>query len=351
MERMFDELFEVDWASTSHAYGPAEEVPGLLLALRSADEAQREKALSRFYSAVHHQGDVYPCTTASLPFLFELAEDAATPGRGEIVELLVSIGTSAIERCGNEWDAPEEAIWFGPSGEQYTGLQGTAGAVMALRERAEVLVAFASDADPDVRRAAIPALGLFVADGNRAASVLRDRLIAEPGAVERLLVMEAMTTLALRQRQVRADAMAWFAELAADPAVDPETRLAAIIQQVRCAPRQVGEDAVPFAISMLREAAEAPAPDGVTWDQALDSAAADPGHGAPPQVLAAFEHLDRVNRVHAPTTRVLCGFQEALEWRVAERTALLAEQLRCPHPGARTDALRDELRTDAVLAR
>src|SRR5215831_11687662 len=150
IKHMFEELFEVDWASMSHAYGPADEVPGLLLALRSADEAQRKKALSRFYSAVHHQGDVYPCTTASLPFLFELAEDAATPGRGELVELVVSIGTNAIAHCDHQWDTLEEAIWYGPSGEQFTGLQGPAGAVQALRERAEVLIKFTSDADPDV---------------------------------------------------------------------------------------------------------------------------------------------------------------------------------------------------------
>jgi hypothetical protein len=56
-----------------HADGPAGEIPALLLALRSAEAEQRGRALSRFYGAVHHQGDAYGRTTASLPFLLELA--------------------------------------------------------------------------------------------------------------------------------------------------------------------------------------------------------------------------------------------------------------------------------------
>lgn len=75
-----------------HAYGPAGEIPALLLALRSAEAEQRGRALSRFYGAVHDQGDVYGRTTASLPFLLKLAGDATTPDRAATVELLVSIG-------------------------------------------------------------------------------------------------------------------------------------------------------------------------------------------------------------------------------------------------------------------
>ncbi|MEU8118683.1 DUF397 domain-containing protein [Spirillospora sp. NPDC049024] len=73
---MFSGLHDIGWSSMEHAYGSAEEVP-TLLALRSSDAEKRQKALGRFYGAVHHQGDVYPCTTASLPFLFEPADAVA----------------------------------------------------------------------------------------------------------------------------------------------------------------------------------------------------------------------------------------------------------------------------------
>jgi hypothetical protein len=82
---MFSGLHDVDWASMHHAYGSADEVPALLEALRSADTTERGKALDAFYNKVHHQGDVYPGTTASLPFLLELARDPAAPIRPEIV--------------------------------------------------------------------------------------------------------------------------------------------------------------------------------------------------------------------------------------------------------------------------
>ncbi|MFD0480489.1 hypothetical protein ACFQ0B_79445 [Nonomuraea thailandensis] len=75
---MFDGLYDIDWSSMEHAYGSAGEIPELMLALRSADRRERHQALEQYYSAVHHQGGVYPCTTASLPFLFELAGDPAT---------------------------------------------------------------------------------------------------------------------------------------------------------------------------------------------------------------------------------------------------------------------------------
>ena len=67
MALMFDGLFEVDWASMSHAYGSAQEVPGLLLALRSADEAEREKALSQFYGTVPASRTTRSCSAAAAP--------------------------------------------------------------------------------------------------------------------------------------------------------------------------------------------------------------------------------------------------------------------------------------------
>ncbi|NEE57989.1 PBS lyase, partial [Streptomyces sp. SID8455] len=89
---MFSGIDEVDWASMEHAYGPADDVPVLLRGLASADAAERESALDGMYGAVHHQGDVYACTLACIPFLFELAVDPDVQDRGSVVELLTSIG-------------------------------------------------------------------------------------------------------------------------------------------------------------------------------------------------------------------------------------------------------------------
>lgn len=324
---MFEGLDDIDWASLEHAYGTAEEVPALLWALRSPDTEERRKALDRFYGAVHHQGSVYPSTAASLPFLFELAADGTTPERAAVVALLVSIGRQSLER-GFEDDGTEI---------EYYPPMGCGQAVAFLRERGAQFAELARDPDPDVRLAAIGGLGLFLDDADRAAAVLRERLAAEQGIAARLLIVQAAATLALRLPAATHQVMGWLSGLAADPARGPVTRLAAVVQRARCAPDEIGEDAVPVAVGLLRETARtipvrpiAPAP----------SRPAAPTDTVAPQIVAAFEDLDRHTRVYAPTTALLRTFHEALGARVPERTAVLAEQLSSPDPGSRLDAVR-----------
>lgn len=127
--RMFAGLFDIDWSSMHHAYGSAEEVPALLMALGSAKAKERHEALNRFYGAVHHQGDVYRCTTASLPFLFELAVEVAAPDHAPIVVLLVSIGAAPVEQC--------DVAYIDCAGD----FLDYPAAAAAIRERAEVFVA------------------------------------------------------------------------------------------------------------------------------------------------------------------------------------------------------------------
>ncbi|WP_328674881.1 HEAT repeat domain-containing protein [Streptomyces sp. NBC_00343] len=324
---MFDGLHDIDWASMEHAYGSAEEVPTLLTALRSPDAEERRTALDRFYGAVHHQGDVYPVTAASLPFLFELAADGATPERAAVVALLVSIGRESLER-GLEDDGTEI---------EYYPPTGCAQAAAFLRERGAEFAELARDADPDVRLALIGGLGLFLDDADRAAAVLRERLAAERGIAMRLRIVEAAATLALRIPAASHQMVDWLAALASDPVWGPVTRLAALVQQARCAPDEIGEDVVPAAVGLLRESARAipvrriaPAPSRPTA----------PADTVAPQIAAAFEDLDRRTRVHAPTTILLRTFHEVLGARVPERTAVLAEQLNSPDPGTRLDAVR-----------
>jgi hypothetical protein len=324
---MFEGLHRIDWASMEHAYGTAEEVPALLWALRSPQAEEHRKALERFYAEVHHQGSVYPVTAASLPFLFELAADSVTPDRAGVVTLLVSIGGEALER-GFEDDGT--VIEYDPPA-------GCAQAVAFLRERGGQFAEFARDSDPDVRLAAIGGLGLFLDDAGRAATVLRERLAAEHGVAARLRIIEAAATLALRLLAASHQVTGWLAELAADPAQDPATRLAALVQQARCVPDEIGEDVVPAAVGLLREMARAlsvrpiaPAP----------SPPATPQEVMAPQIAAAFADLDHHTRVYAPTTDLLRTFHEALGARVRERTEVLAEQLSSPDPGSRLDAVR-----------
>nr|WP_235619372.1 hypothetical protein [Embleya scabrispora] len=169
---MFNGLEDIDWASMEHAFGSAAEVPSLLRAMRSVNAEERKKAFDEFYGAVYHQNSVYEPTAASLPFLFEMACDTDTPDRAAVVQLIVGIGDDALSRLDGD----------------YLDLPALEAAVAHMRRHADALVALTADPDPDVRRAAIPALGLFVDDdgGRRADALLHERLAAEDG--HRLLV-------------------------------------------------------------------------------------------------------------------------------------------------------------------
>ncbi|MFJ1936625.1 HEAT repeat domain-containing protein [Kitasatospora sp. NPDC088160] len=333
-------LDRVDWSSMGHAYGPADDVPLWLEQMASPDPDVREGAFSSFYGSAHHQGDVYSCTAASLPFLFALADDPQTPDRAAVIRLVLSIGSAAL-------DCDPDGVYYSPSGHASTP---HAEVVPQLRERAEDFVRHAADPDPQVRRAAVPALGLFLDDADRAFALLRDRLAAESGTAERLLLIKASATLAQRLPAAFGPVTTWLTALAGDPALDPDIRLAALVHQAASTPESIGAGLVPTATGLLQQLTPEPAPEPEPEDKARPAhcgpcACADnpttpaPEHTVPPQIAAAFADLDRHGRVHAPTTELLTTLHRILDARLSERTALLTAQLRSPDAATRHDAI------------
>ncbi|MBL8918182.1 MAG: hypothetical protein JNJ54_04940 [Myxococcaceae bacterium] len=67
----------VDWRRFHHAYGPAVDVPELLLALAEADrdEAGFSEAVSALWGNVFHQGTRWGVTAKRVPFFIELLSD------------------------------------------------------------------------------------------------------------------------------------------------------------------------------------------------------------------------------------------------------------------------------------
>ncbi|MFE2151435.1 HEAT repeat domain-containing protein [Streptomyces lavendulae] len=336
----FEGLDRVDWPSMGHAYGSAEEVPLWLEQMASPDTDVRTSAFSRFYGAAHHQGDVYACTAASLPFLLALANDPQAPDRGAVLRLLLSIGSAAMER-------DPDGVYWSPSGDASTPY---ADVVPQMRERVGDFVRHAADPDPQVRQAALPALGLFLDDADQAFALLRERLAAESGTVERLLVIETAAALARRLPTAFGPVTAWLEALAADAALDADIRLAALVHRSACAPEVVDTGIVPKAIELLQQLTPEPAPPG---EAEVDAPPADcgqctcadapvgpePDQGVPPRLAAAFADLDRHGRIHAPTTALLTILHGVLDSRIPERTALLTAQLRSPDRATRYDAI------------
>ncbi|GGZ31238.1 hypothetical protein GCM10010387_26310 [Streptomyces inusitatus] len=341
---MFGGIDEVDWAALEHAYGPADDVPGLLRGLASADPAEREAALDGMYGAVHHQGDVYDATLACIPFLLELAADPAIQDRGGIVELLTSIG-------GIDLDGDEE---LDPDDEEFEYAANYAMASSAVTAGADVFLALLDSDDRGVRLTAPLALATLHGEPDLVLGLLRERLKIEQDSEVRFACVEAAGRIALRHGRLASEVVEWLIELAHLPyepapgptpgpasgpapckTVPPGTpgawdargsydaglRLSALAQLARCAPQALPADVVPGVMGLLREA----------------GAETGPAHGE------AGEGTDRGGEggPRAPWTGdLLRTLHSGLGDRVAERTALLAGQLRSPDPAQRIDAIR-----------
>ncbi|MBO0518410.1 HEAT repeat domain-containing protein, partial [Streptomyces beijiangensis] len=75
---------------------------------------------------------MYACTAASLPFLFALADEPATPDRASIVERLVSIGREAVDR-------DDGGVRIAPDGTISTACTDSAA---MMRDRSEAFVTY-----------------------------------------------------------------------------------------------------------------------------------------------------------------------------------------------------------------
>ncbi|WP_343240390.1 PBS lyase, partial [Streptomyces sp. SID14515] len=266
---MFSGIDEVDWASMEHAYGPADDVPELLRGLASDDPAVREAALDGMYGAVHHQGDVYACTLACIPFLFELVVDPGVQDRGSVVELLTSIG-------GFDLDEDDEAEI---DEDEIEGAANYAMAAAAVTAGAGVFFELIADEDPGVRLAAPLALATLHRHPVRVLALLRERLPVEPDEEVRLALVEAAGRVALRHRPLAGRAAEWLGRLASR-AHSPGLRLAALAQLARCSPDGLPGDVVPVVSGLLREMRSAPEERAVPERE--EGKGGEPGHDRAP---------------------------------------------------------------------
>lgn len=84
------ELESPTWATFSHAYGDASDIPKLLIKLRTASENEWSDVNDELMSAILHQGDTYTATYAAAPHLVKLASDYGPCWQSD--DLLQAIG-------------------------------------------------------------------------------------------------------------------------------------------------------------------------------------------------------------------------------------------------------------------
>ncbi|MBT2900495.1 HEAT repeat domain-containing protein [Streptomyces sp. McG3] len=209
------ELDARPWASYTHAYGSAEDVPGCLRALAGDDGAAAEEALSELYGSILHQGSVYEASAKAVPFLARIAAAGI-----RTVDVLLLIG--GIAEGGTDPD-PGAGPEPGPAGSEAVRESDEAACRRAVVAHLPLLLASVEHEDRAVRQAAAWAAGWTgTAGAALAVPALRDRAAIE---TDPLVRAELLTSLAELDPEGTAPAAAG----AIGPDSPPELRLAAVM--------------------------------------------------------------------------------------------------------------------------
>ncbi|UNO39076.1 hypothetical protein [Streptomyces sp. MST-110588] len=218
---MLEGIDDIDWAALEHAYGPADDVPGLLRAAGSADPRAREAALEELFSSLCHQGSVYSATAAAVPFLARLALDG--PGdRRALLELL----HGAADGTGPAYRQVRRAV---------------AGALPAL-------LGLAADKDRRVRRAMVWTVAACQEASLPLLPLLRARLAEEDDAEVRADLVTALGLLDVSPDTRNARNRALLS------ASEPPVRRAAVTDLLRTAPLPLPAGLVESALAAYEAA-------------------------------------------------------------------------------------------------
>ncbi|MCL2466509.1 MAG: hypothetical protein FWF02_13630 [Micrococcales bacterium] len=134
-----DRSSNVDWSQLTHAYGSASDVPGLMEAGRTDDQAVWDLS-----NVLIHQGSLYPATPVAMPIVARFALDPDYAGRLVAIEMIAFYGGQVdVETALND---------------QHSGIAGpefdrTCRA--ALAECTRIIAPLLDDLDQDVRAHAV----------------------------------------------------------------------------------------------------------------------------------------------------------------------------------------------------
>jgi hypothetical protein len=234
----------IDWASLSHAYGDAADVPARLRAVsgvpleRSSgtptpDPESTDQAIGELDAAIYHQGErVYSATAGTLGFLIALAADPRTPARVPVIELIGEIA-GLLNDPAVGGDSPE----------------ATAAAQAVLTAETGRLLSLLEDQDPTVRLAAGVLAAGFTHDADRTVTTLirpRTREKERRVAVARVLAVGTLGATGALSAAARTAVLDWLVA-AGDHPGDP-LRLAYLLARRRVAPGSVPAEAVVAAL-------------------------------------------------------------------------------------------------------
>ncbi|MGR6998632.1 HEAT repeat domain-containing protein [Yinghuangia aomiensis] len=156
------------WSTVDHAYGPAEDLPGLLRAFAEGGPDAGE-ALNELYGSIVHQGTVYAASVHAAPYLARIA----ACGR-QTVDALGLLG--CLAESEDEHDVEPGAVRA------------------AVAAQLPLLIPLLADEDPAVRQTAGRTIG-HTRDTRTAPAAVRARLAAETDPAVRAELLTAYSRL------------------------------------------------------------------------------------------------------------------------------------------------------------
>ncbi|MFK0013259.1 hypothetical protein [Streptomyces sp. NPDC091027] len=156
------------WSTVDHAYGSAEDLPGLLRAFAEGGE-DAEEALGELYSSIVHQGTVYAASVTAAPYLARIA--ASGRQTADALRLLGCLAESE-----DEHDVEPGAVRA------------------AVTAQLPLLVPLLDDEDAAVRQAAGWTVG-HTRDTSTALPAVRARMAAETQSVVRAELLTAYSRM------------------------------------------------------------------------------------------------------------------------------------------------------------
>jgi hypothetical protein len=199
---MFEHLDAIDWATLSHAYGSAEDVPTLIRNLSAPDPDTRDRALSDLFSTIWHQGTVYSASAPAVPFLIALAAHPDTPDRPGILYLLQALadGASYIDAHGSVVYDSMARLCAERGSDLETERQRECGWVRAVHAAVSaglpVYYDLLADGDAEVRSYTLYLLAALPEHAPEITAVLRPMLVEEREPLVALSLAVALLALA-----------------------------------------------------------------------------------------------------------------------------------------------------------
>lgn len=302
----------VPWSSLQHAYGAADDVPGLLRA--AAGPVAGAVAVDELSVRIFHQGGaVCSAASAAAPFLVTPAADPDVVARVDLLDLLGDLALAGRTARTSYVNSAWRNAW-----------------AQALPR----LLALLDDRDPAVRRRVAYPLAQAVDVADMVSGALRRRWSVEPDHAARLGYLLAVGQLLRNARkQGSLEAREWLTGLSAGS--DGPQRLAVILALRRADPQRIDAHDVETILMALRETDLTPwgqawcgsdqPPAMITW---VDSLLREDRDGRTRLAAGLIDHRDAAHRSGA-----LCAAAEVTSrWRspTAQLLPLVAERLLDP---------------------